>query len=182
MNDPRPISEAAETSIEVPWYEKAIAEFGESLARLAAGYELDRARSQDLLQEIHLALWRSFAAFRNQCSLRTWVYRVAHNTASSHVRRQKRARVGRLVSLEELEEIAVEADADRPLDESAIRERLAAMIQRLKPIDRDVMLLYLEGMDAAAIGEVTGLSPANVFQKISRTKKALHSHFLADDR
>jgi RNA polymerase sigma-70 factor (ECF subfamily) len=182
MNDPRAIPKAAETAIEAPWYERAVAEFGESLARLAAGYELDRARSQDLLQEIHLALWRSFAAFRNQCSLRTWVYRVAHNTASSHVRRQKRARVAALVSLEELEDIAVEGDTGQALDESAVRKRLAAMIQRLKPIDRDVMLLYLEGMDATAIGEVTGLSPANVFQKISRAKKALHSHFLAGDR
>lgn len=42
-----------------------------SLARLAAAYEFDRAQQQDLLQEIHLALWRSFAGFRNQCSLRT---------------------------------------------------------------------------------------------------------------
>jgi RNA polymerase sigma-70 factor, ECF subfamily len=182
MNEPRPIPDAAETSSDAAWYEQAIAAFGESLARLAAGYELDRARSQDLLQEIHLALWRSFAAFRNQCSLRTWVYRVAHNTASSHVRRQKRARVARLVSLQELDDLPVEVDAGQALDESAIREQLATLIQRLKPIDRDVMLLYLEGMDAAAIGEVTGLSPANVFQKISRTKKALHSHFLAGAR
>jgi RNA polymerase sigma-70 factor (ECF subfamily) len=38
---------------------------------------------RDLLQEIHLALWRSFATFDDRCSLRTWVYRVAHNVATS---------------------------------------------------------------------------------------------------
>jgi RNA polymerase sigma-70 factor, ECF subfamily len=161
------------------WYAKAAAEFGGSLARMAAAYESDRAQQQDLLQEIHLALWRSFAGFRNQCSLRTWVYRVAHNTASSHVRRQKRSRLPRLVSLEELEELAGESDTERVLDESAVLGRLGAIIQRLKPIDRDVMLLYLEGMDAATIGEVTGLSPANVSQKIHRTKEVLRRHFLS---
>jgi DNA-directed RNA polymerase specialized sigma24 family protein len=34
------------------------------------------------LQEIRIALWRSFANFDGRCSLRTWVYRVAHNTAA----------------------------------------------------------------------------------------------------
>ena len=68
-----------EAADEAGWYD-AIAEFGSSLARLAAAYELDRAQQQDLLQEIHLAWWRSFATFRNRCSLRTWVHRVAHNT------------------------------------------------------------------------------------------------------
>jgi RNA polymerase sigma-70 factor, ECF subfamily len=166
-----------EAADETRWYDNAIAEFGSSLARLAAACEFDRAQQQDLLQEIHLALWRSFAGFRNQCSLRTWVYRVAHNTAATHVRRQKRAGVSRLISLEELEDLPGDSDAERSLDESKILARLMTLIQRLKPLDRDVMLLYLEGTSASAIGEVTGLSPANVAQKIHRTKKVLQRHF-----
>jgi RNA polymerase sigma-70 factor (ECF subfamily) len=173
------VDEAAD---ETRWYANAVAEFGSALARLAAAYEFDRAQQQDLLQEIHLALWRSFAGFRNQCSLRTWVYRIAHNTAATYVRRQKRAGVGHLVSLEELEDLADESDAERSLDESAVLARLAALIQRLKPLDRDVMVLYLEGTSASAIGEVTGLSPANVAQKIHRTKKVLQRHFRGEER
>jgi RNA polymerase sigma-70 factor, ECF subfamily len=167
----------SETVDEAFWYAKAAAEFGRSLARMAAAYEFDRALQQDLLQEIHLALWRSFTGFRNQCSLRTWVYRVAHNTASTYVRRQKRSRFSRLVSLEELEDLAAELDTDRVLDESAVLGKLHAIIHRLKPLDRDVILLYLEGTDAAAIGEVTGLSPANIAPKIHRTKKILRRYF-----
>ena len=168
---------SSETPDEAFWYAKAAAEFGRSLARMAAAYEFDRTQQQDLLQEIHLALWRSFAGFRNQCSLRTWVYRVAHNTASTHVRRQKRFRLSRLVSLEELDDLPSESDPERASDESAALGKLRAIIRRLKPLDRDVMLLYLEGTDAAAIGEVTGLSPANIAQKIHRTKKVLQRHF-----
>jgi RNA polymerase sigma-70 factor, ECF subfamily len=158
------------------WYSRAVAELGAALARVAAAYELDRALQQDLLQEIHLALWRSFAGFRGQCSLRTWVYRVAHNTAASHVRRQKRSRLGRLISLDELEALPIESDIERVLDESAVLGKLSALLQRLKPLDRDVMVLYLEGMEAAAIAEVTGLSPANIAQKIHRTKKVLQRY------
>lgn len=177
VETPRKDATVIEAADDTRWYENAIAEFGSSLARLAAAYEFDRAQQQDLLQEIHLALWRSFVGFRNQCSLRTWVYRVAHNTAATHVRRQRRAGVSRLVSLEELEDLPGESDAERSLDESSVLTRLTSLIQRLKPLDRDVMLLYLEGMSANAISEVTGLSPANVAQKIHRTKKVLQRHF-----
>src|SRR6266849_594657 len=53
----------------------------------------------------HLALWRSFVGWNGQCSLRTWVYRVAHNAATSHVSRQRRVNAQKLVSLEELEHL-----------------------------------------------------------------------------
>ena len=55
--------------------------------------------------------------------------------------------------------------------------RLSALIQRLKPLDRQVIVSYLEGMDAASIGEITGLSPANVAMKIHRIKNVLAKRF-----
>ena len=54
---------SGDISAEARWYAKAAAEFGNSLARMAAAHEFDRTLQQDLLQEIHLALWRSFAGF-----------------------------------------------------------------------------------------------------------------------
>jgi RNA polymerase sigma-70 factor (ECF subfamily) len=53
-------------------YRETSATLGAAIERLARAYEADPESRQDLLQEIHLALWRSFAGFRNQCSLRTW--------------------------------------------------------------------------------------------------------------
>jgi len=46
-----------------------------------------------------------------------------------------------------------------------------------KPIDREVILLYLEGMDAAEIGELTGMSARNVATKIHRIKTVLARGF-----
>jgi RNA polymerase sigma-70 factor, ECF subfamily len=158
-------------------YASAIAEFGPAIARLAAACERDRGLQQDLLQDIHVAVWRSFATFRNQCSLRTWVYRVAHNTASSFARRHRKFRRAHLVSLEQLDERPEASPVERLHDEAAVTERLRELIRQLKPIDRDVILLYLEGMDAASIGDVLGLSPDNVAQKVHRTKKVLQRRF-----
>ena len=53
-------------------YEEAAATFGAALGRLARAYEADPEKRRDLLQEIHLALWRSFEGFDGRCSLRTW--------------------------------------------------------------------------------------------------------------
>jgi RNA polymerase sigma-70 factor (ECF subfamily) len=63
-------------------YANAVDAFGPSLTRLAKGYEADPELRRDLLQDIHVALWRSFVTFDNQCSLRTWVYRVAHSVVT----------------------------------------------------------------------------------------------------
>ncbi len=157
-------------------YQDAAAQFGPALARLARAYEPDSDRCRDLLQEIHVALWRSFASFDRRCSLRTWTYRVAHNTATSQVSR-RRDGTRRLVELDELELAAVDIDADDQLDRRMAVDRLLTLIQGLRPLDRQVILLYLEGTDAVSIGEVTGLSPGAITTKVHRIKAILARRF-----
>ena len=59
-------------------YREAVEQFGSSLDRLARAYELDPEKRRDLSQDIHFQLWRSFQRYDGRCSLRTWIYRVAH--------------------------------------------------------------------------------------------------------
>jgi RNA polymerase sigma-70 factor (ECF subfamily) len=161
-------------------YKEAVLAHGPALGRLARSYEADTEDRRDLLQEIHLALWRSFVTFDDRCSLRTWVYRVAHNAADSHILRSRRTKSKTLVSLEEMEEpggIAAKDDTNHTIEQSLILEQLYALIQRLNPPDRQVILLYLEGMDAAGIGEVTGISSGYVATKIHRIKAILAERF-----
>ncbi len=159
-------------------YTEAAGQYGAALDRLARGYELDPERRRDLSQEIHFQLWRSFRTFDARCSLRTWVYRVAHHVAGSHVIRERR-RLSTLMSLEELEKLPdtdpIDAEADMDRRKSA--DRLSALIQQLKPLDRQVIISYLEDMDAASIGELTGLSPTSVAMRIHRTKNILARRF-----
>lgn len=161
-------------------YREAVLAHGPALDRVARAYEADPEDRLDLTQEIHLALWRSFAGFDSRCSPRTWVYRVAHNAAASHILRSRRAKSKTLISLEEIEEqggIAGNDDTGKSIERSQIVERLYAFIQRLNPLDRQVILLYLEGMDAASIGEVTGISSGYAATKIHRIKAILAERF-----
>ena len=152
-------------------YEAAAEQFGTALERLARAYEADADKRRDLSQEIHFQLWRSFDAYDSRCSLRTWVYRVAHHVGASHVLRERRV-FSKLASLEEVENLAAPT-----VDLNWDLERLAKLIQGLKPLDRQVIVCYLEELDAAAIGEITGLSPGNVAMKIHRIKNVLAKRF-----
>ena len=142
-------------------YEEAVSTHGPALDRLARAYEADPETRRDLLQEIHLALWRSLDSFQSRCSLRTWIYRVAHNVAASHIVTNRRQNTHQLISIDD-----VEVTDDRGGAAN-------------KPLDRQVVLLYLEGVDAAGIAEVTGISSGNVATKIHRLKNILTRRFQA---
>jgi RNA polymerase sigma-70 factor (ECF subfamily) len=158
-------------------YEEAAAAYGRALERLARAYEADRDRQQDLLQEIHIAIWKSFEVYESRCAIRTWVYRVAHNTAAKYVGRQRRAGHEALVTLEELCTLSGEREKRSAVRSRLVLEQLMQLIHRLKPPDRQLMLLYLAGIDTASIGEIIGLSPANVRTKIHRLKAILARQF-----
>ena len=157
-------------------YLEAQAEHGESMRRLVRGYESDADRQCDLLQEMHIELWRSLQRFDRRCSLRTWVYRVCHNVGADHLTK-RRKRSERLVELDALA-------ADPTAHAGEVRERhreeiaeLQALIHQLTPLDRQVILLYLEGATGAEIADVTGLTPGNTATKIHRIKKILSRDF-----
>ena len=160
-------------------YQRVVAEYGAALERLAYAYEEDSDRRRDLLQDIHFQIWRSFEQFDGRCSMRTWAYRVAHNVATSHVVRHRRNRSREFVSLEDidiksdLEDLEVSADRQKALT------RLLALIQKLAPVDRQLILGYLEGIDAESLSEITGLSSANVWTKLHRIRSLLTRAFHA---
>ena len=163
-------------------YAAAAEAFGGAIARLAGAYEADPAVRDDLIQDIHVALWRSLALFDGRCALRTWVYRVAHNTAASHVQKRRRSRPERMATLDELAAVADAHDPEAAAGERRALDRLMALIQALGPPDRQVLLLYLEDLDAAAIGEITGLSAGAVATKIHRLKGLLARKFAEGGR
>jgi RNA polymerase sigma-70 factor, ECF subfamily len=157
-------------------YRAAADQSGSSLERLATSYEADAEKRRDLVQDIHFQLWRSFQRYDARCSLRTWTYRVAHHVAVSHIVRERRI-FSTLVSLEELETLVDKDQGQLAAEQRINLGRLSTLVQRLKPLDRQVIICWLEDMDAASIGEITGLSSGNVAMRIHRIKNILKRRF-----
>jgi RNA polymerase sigma-70 factor (ECF subfamily) len=78
--------------------EQLIEEYQQPISRLCRVYARDADAAQDLFQEVLLALFQGLPNFRGDCSLRTWVYRVAHNVGITFAVRTRREK-GRAASL-----------------------------------------------------------------------------------
>lgn len=108
--------------------------------------------------------------------MRTWVYRVAHNVAASHVSRERRRNAGQ-VTLDAIEEMPGQHDLGAESEANDALSRLHAIIRTLGPPDRQIITLYLEELDASAIADITGLSPGVIATRISRLKSQIARHF-----
>jgi RNA polymerase sigma-70 factor (ECF subfamily) len=158
------------------YWRQTAREYGAALERLAWAYEPDPDRRRDLLQEIHLALWRSFENFDARCSLRTWIYRVAHNVAISRIARRRRIEPV-FVTLEDIAAHASTQNVEKAADRQMALARLLSLVHQLELIDRQLMLAYLEDLDAETMSQITGLSVANVWTRIHRIKQILVRQF-----
>lgn len=176
---PDPIAGPSRRGMAAPddLYEEAARRFGPALARLAAAYEADRSRREDLVQEIHLQLWRSLKTFDGRASLRTWAFRVAHNVAVSHVLRDGRRRARERPEAEAAEIADPAPGPEAAAGRALAAERMHEAIRALPPLDAQVALLFLEDFSAAGIAEVTGLSAGAVATRLTRIRARLRAAF-----
>lgn len=149
--------------------ESVIREHGDMLGRIAASYEPESGRCQDLLQEISLAIWSALPRWRGEASLRTFVARVAHNRAIDHLGR--RLRLGE----DELGDYHADPVADPVARTEAEqrRTRLVKAVQRLPLGQRQVVVLALEGFTQNEIGQALALEENTVAQRLGRARKQL---------
>ncbi|WP_380019966.1 RNA polymerase sigma factor [Dokdonella ginsengisoli] len=128
---------------------------------------------RDLAQEICAQAWKAFASWDAARPFPTWLYRVALNVAISHARA---GGVRTVVAFDELDvEPSTDGEAQRENDDGV--RRLYRCIERLGPLDRALMLLYLDERSQREIAEVLGLSETNVATKIGRLKIRIRQQF-----
>ena len=138
--------------------------------RLASNHEANPELARDLTQEILVAVWRAWPAFRQQCSERTYVARIAHNRIATHISRAVR----QPVMVELSEELATAAPTPEELamrgDES---RRLMAVVRTLPIAYREVAILLLEGFSPAEIADTLGLTANAVAIRGTRARDLL---------
>lgn len=148
------------------------------LFRVARAYCRDENDREDLIAEIVAQLWGGFARFDGRSSFSTWMYRIAVNVAIAFVRRDVRKRRHVAPSGEGvLERIATPGESP----ENGRLELLYELIDDLAPLDRALMLLYLDEYRLAEIGAILGITETNVATKIGRIKERFRRSVAAGD-
>jgi RNA polymerase sigma-70 factor (ECF subfamily) len=135
--------------------------------KVCSFYVSDEFPMADLYQEVVCSLWMSYPKFRNECSVSTWIYRIALNTCITGVRKDIR----RVKSVVPVAMLAESLPAPESMEEN-IRE-MYRLIAQLKTLEKAVVLLYLEEKSYQEIADITGLTISNVATKLKRSREKL---------
>jgi RNA polymerase sigma factor (sigma-70 family) len=128
----------------------------------------------ELTQETFIKAWQAVAEWQPQAQFRTWIYRIASNTALDTLRRRKIVEI-----------VPLEADYDAPAQSAGpelqlqSRQRLRALESALAALPaehREVILLReIEGLSYAEIGAALNLQEGTVKSRLARAREALAS-------
>ena len=154
-------------------FEEVFAQYGGLLSRVASSYEANQALQQELLQEIALAVWQGLARFNGNSSIKTYILKIAHNRAISHVANQ----VKRLDTQSYCDE-----DASAQMSNSCVEtevsqqqslSRLLSAVRQLPLQSKQVLTLSLEGLSYDEIADVCGLTKSHVGVILKRAKASV---------
>lgn len=125
----------------------------------------DAGEVADLFQKVLVKLWKGFESFHGKSDIKTWIYRVTLNTCIT-IDRKKRSRKRTMLSMD--------VDYFNSREQSTAQVRmLHERIARLQPLDRAIILLWLEQISYDEIGEIVGISAKNVSVRLARIRVQL---------
>ena len=125
----------------------------------------DKDEAADHFQDVLINLWKGIGKFRNDSEISTWVYRVSLNTCISADRKKRKMPTTRL-------DMNIDLFDDDDTDSRQIQV-LRQRIQRLQPLDRAIVLLWLESLSYQEIADIVGLTPKNISVRLTRIRLQL---------
>lgn len=140
------------------------------VGKVAGTYAWHHDDREELSQEIITQLWRTFSSYDQSQTFSTWMYRVALNVSISWVRRNS-VRLRYMTALDDSVHEIPDTSSQPSQDERIAF--LRAFIDDLDPLNRALMLLYLEERSYREIGEILGITETNVATKLSRLKQCV---------
>lgn len=143
----------------------AIKEHKRTIYMVCYMFSHDEEEIKDLFQEVLINLWKGFDSFGGRSNLNSWVYRVSLNTCISYQRKENRRRGQSL-----------DFDIDMSTADDSDTEQIGMLhsrISRLRPFDRAIVLLWLEGISYDEIAGIVGITPKIVGVRLFRIKEEL---------
>lgn len=168
-------------------YEELVSRFQQPVYSLVYRLMSDPCDASDVVQEVFLKVFRNIDSFRNQSSLKTWIYRIAVNEAYNHRRWFVRHRSKEVTLEDERNGTASRREVlpdvrQSPFDYVLDREQRTLIEQaltRVNPAFRPALVLRdIEGMSYEEIAQILDISMGTVKSRILRGREALREELL----
>ncbi len=135
-------------------------------------YFRNKEDREDNFQEVVYQLWKSYPKLKNKESTGSWIYAVSINTSLSRLKKNNS-------TVEYRDKIPEHENGEDFIATLSANEQLEFLLQaiyKLNPVDRSIILLYLEEKSYEEISGITGLTVSHVGVRINRAKKLLKQH------
>lgn len=147
--------------------------------RMVGDYDI----ALDLTQEIFIKVYASLTRYRPEFKFSTWIYKIAHNAAIDHLRRNAgRERTISSGSENEPQHLTIESHGLSPEQQSEREERrteIEAVVRLLPTAYRELIVLrHSQDLTYEEIVEVTGLPLGTVKNRLFRAREIMRQQFL----
>jgi RNA polymerase sigma-70 factor (ECF subfamily) len=159
-------------------FDSIIEQYGGMLSRVASTYEANPALQQELIQEISLAVWQGLRRFQGKSSVKTYILRIAHNRAVSHVNSQVKAPDFSEYDSVSNEPSAANTSITNPETQIANQQTVSTLLDAIRKLSlsaRQIVTLSLEGLSYNEIAEICGTTTSNVGVVLNRSKQQIMS-------
>ena len=154
-------------------YSQVLKEHAALLGRVAATYEANFHLRQELLQEISLAVWQALEKFKGDSSVKTYVLRVAHNKAITHVAYHTKQPRNDSYCEVETPQPGQQASSDVQIAQQQQIQTMLKEIRKMPIQTRQVVTMSMEGLSYSEIADTCGIIGSNVGVILNRARKVL---------
>lgn len=154
-------------------FSQVLQEHAALLGRVAATYEANFHLRQELLQEISLAVWQALEKFKGDSSVKTYVLRVAHNRAITHVTYHAKQPRNESYCEVETPQPSQQASSDVQFSQKQQIQTMLKEIRKMPIQTRQVMTMSMEGLSYDEIASACGISSSNAGVILNRARKVL---------
>lgn len=157
-------------------FEALVAEYERPIVRFLYRYLGNMEESKEICQDVFIKIFRGIPSFQNQCSLKTWIYRVTLNTVLNEKRRWYQRLKDRFLGLEGVARFTPDSvpDPELSLTLSDRSRAIAIALKRLRPDHRAILVLRdLEGFSYQEIAGSLGLALGTVKSRLARARQEM---------
>ena len=151
-------------------FEELMRTYETEVLRLCFLYLVDRNMAEDAMQDTFTKVWRHMERFerRNDCSIRTWIMRIAVNTCKDYLRSSWFKRRKQTCALEEI------PPALTPISQDS-REFFLDVLRLPEKYKSAILLYYYQELTTEEVAKALGISRPTLNRRLQKAYSLLRS-------